>query len=188
MDRIYCYPGTDILVNRLNIQDQKRLQDAERKLTNLRILDLLENPLQGCFDLTHLQAIHRYIFQDIYTWAGKIRTVDIAKKTMFCKVQFIQSQADDIFGKLKAEHYLEGSSRKDLSRKLAFYFSEINALHPFREGNGRSQREFIRELALHNGYKLSFAKISEAEMLDASVDLFLCNYYKMEQIFLKSLE
>jgi cell filamentation protein len=188
MDRIYCYPGTDILVNKLNIQNHKRLLDAERKLTNLRILDLLENPVKGSFDLTHLQAIHRYIFQDIYTWAGKIRTVDIAKKTMFCKVQFIQSQANDIFRKLKMDHYLEGFSQRDLALKLAFYFSEINALHPFREGNGRSQREFIRELALHNGYKLSFAKISEQEMLDASVDSFLCNYEKMEQIFLKSLK
>ena len=62
MDRIYCYPGTDILVNKLNIQNHKRLLDAERKLTNLRILDLLENPVKGSFDLTHLQAIHRYIF------------------------------------------------------------------------------------------------------------------------------
>ena len=61
MDRIYCYPGTDILVNKLNIQNHKRLLDAERKLTNLRILDLLENPVKGSFDLTHLQAIHRYI-------------------------------------------------------------------------------------------------------------------------------
>ena len=78
----------------------------------------------------------------------KVRTVDIAKGNMFCNVRFISSQADVIFSGLKEEHYLAGLDEDMFIKRLAYYFSEINALHPFREGNGRSQREFIRSLAL----------------------------------------
>lgn len=97
MDRVYCYEGTNVLKNKLNIRDQNKLQAIERKLTSLRVLDLLEKPVRGLFDFKHLMEIHRYIFQDLYNWAGHIRIVDIAKGNMFCKAQFIQSQADEIF-------------------------------------------------------------------------------------------
>lgn len=103
-DRIYCYPEWDILINKLNIHDLNKLNEAERKLTQLRINDLITSPVCGNYYLKHLQKIHRYIFQDLYEWAGKIRTVDIAKSNMFIK-------------------------------KIAYYFSEINALHPFRDGH-----------------------------------------------------
>lgn len=105
-----------------------------------------------------MQAIHAYIFQDVYDWAGKIRTVDIAKGNTFCNVRFISSQADAIFSKLKEEYYLAGLEEYMFTKRLAYYFSEINALHPFREGNGHSQREFIRSLALKNGYLIYFEK------------------------------
>ena len=85
-------------------------------------------------DIKHLQAIHRYIFQDVYDWAGKVRTVDIAKGNMFCNVRFISGQADEIFTKLKEEKYLAGLDEETFIKRLAYYFSEINALHPFREG------------------------------------------------------
>lgn len=125
--------------------------------------------------------------QDIYEWAGEIRKVDIAKGNMFCNVKFIESQAEDIFGKLKAENYLKDLSESEFSARLAYYFSEINALHPFREGNGRSQREFIRTLALHNGYVINFAKVSREEMQEASERSFLCDYEMMEKLFLRCI-
>lgn len=168
-DKVYCYPNSDVLANKLNIRDIDRLHEAERRITMLRLDDLLNNPIKGNFDLRHLQSIHEYLFQDIYEWAGKIRIVDIAKSNMFCKVQFIDTQANEIFGKLKLDNFLNGISREEFVKKAAFYFSEINALHPFREGNGRTQREFIRELALHQGYSVHFANICENEMLNASV-------------------
>lgn len=117
-----------------------------------------------------------------------IRTVDIAKGNMFCNVKFIQTQADQIFGKLKDDHYLVGLNKDEYIRKMAYYFSEINALHPFREGNGRAQREFIRSLAQKNGYVIHFNEISPDEMLSASQDSFLCDYGKMEALFEKCLE
>lgn len=96
-DAIYCYPGTDVLVNKLGIQDYEKLQVIERKLTMLRILDLIDKPIKGNFDFKHLCSIHYYIFQDVYDWAGKVRTVDIAKGNRFCNVMFIETQAKEIF-------------------------------------------------------------------------------------------
>ena len=186
-DRIYCYPNSDVLKNKIGIQDMEKLQRLERRLTMLRILELVDKPIQGKFDLQHLRLIHRYIFQDVYDWAGEIRKVDIAKGSMFCNVKFIESQAAEIFKKLKSEDYLQGLNEENTASRLAYYFSEINALHPFREGNGRSQREFIRTLALHIGYVINFAKVSKEEMLKASKDFFLCDYGKMEQLFKKCI-
>ena len=140
-DTKYCYPDTEVLINKLDIRDLDKLHIFERKLTMLRLLELLDKPINGKFDFKHLQAIHAYIFQDVYDWAGKVRTVDIAKGNMFCNVRFISSQADVIFSGLKEEHYLAGLDEDMFIKRLAYYFSEINALHPFREGNGRSQRE-----------------------------------------------
>lgn len=105
-DRIYCYPNSNVLINKLNIRDPDKLHEAERKLTMLRLMDLLEKPIAGKFDFEHLRNIHKYIFQDIYSWAGKVRTVDIAKSNMFCKVQFIETQATEIFGKLQDDGFV----------------------------------------------------------------------------------
>lgn len=187
-DKIYCYPDSDVLINRLNIQDMDRLHEAERKITMLRLNDLLDFPIKGKFDFKHLQSIHNYLFQDIYSWAGEVRIVDIAKSNMFCRVPLIDEQSKRIFGKLKADKFLCGLSKEEFIKKAAYYFSEINALHPFREGNGRTQREFIRELALQQGYTIHFATISEEEMLEASVDSFLCKYGKMEVLFDKVIQ
>ena len=186
-DSVYCYPDSDVLINKLDFRNLDNLLLVERRFTMLRLLELMDNPIKGKFNLKHLQAIHAYIFQDIYDWAGKIRTVDIAKGNMFCKVELIQEQADLLFGKLKKESYLEGLEEETFVKRLAYYFSEINALHPFREGNGRSQREFIRSLADHCGYVLLFDKVSSEEMLSASEASFLCDYSKMEELFRKCI-
>lgn len=181
-DTSYCYQNTNVLKNKLNIHDFEKLQEAERKITMLRIFDLIDVPIEGNFDLKHFKEIHKYIFQDIYDWAGEFRTVDIAKGNMFCKVQFIHIQAEEIFKKINLQS-LESINYDEFISKIAYYFSEINALHPFREGNGRTQREFIRELALKCGYKIDFSKISKEQMLEASKDSFLCKYDKMELLF-----
>lgn len=187
-DRIYCYPNSDVLINKLNIKEQEKLHIFERKLTMLRLIELIDKPIKGNFDFKHLQNIHQYIFQDLYDWAGEVRKIDIAKGNMFCNVKFIDTQAKEIFDKLKKEKYLEGLSEDDFIKKLAYFFSEINALHPFREGNGRSQREFFRSLAIKNGYVISFSNISENEMLEASQKSFLCEYGAMEKLLKKCVQ
>ena len=183
----YCYPDTRVLKNKLGIKDQEELSLAERKLAKYRSRELFESPIKGKFDLAHLQEIHRYLFQDIYDWAGEIRTVDIAKGNLFCRCFVIESEANRIFAELKHEKYLKNLNVADFSKRLAYYFSEINALHPFRESNGRAQREFVRQLAYQNGYFLSFTGISQDEMIAASVAGFKLDYTQMENLILTHL-
>lgn len=113
------------------------LEKAERTLSGRRMDQLLKNPIQGTFDFEHLKAIHRYIFQDIYGWAGKERTVNIAKSNMFCNVMFLDQQAAGIFGNLHNDNLLKGLSRNEFIKKVSYYFGEINALHPFRDNHRR---------------------------------------------------
>lgn len=106
---------------------------------------------------------------------------------MFHNARFLSRQTEEIFGKLKEEDYLHGLEEDDFTVRLAYYISEINALHPFREGNGRGQREFICCSALHNGYVVNFVNAGKDEMLEASRESFLCEYGAMERLFRKCL-
>lgn len=106
---------------------------------------------------------------------------------MFCNVKFIETQSEEIFGKLKEEKFLSNLEISKFIPRLAYYFAEVNALHPFREGNGRTQREFFRTLADQNGYILSFANISEEAMIQISQESFLLKYDGLEQMFWKCL-
>ncbi len=186
-DSKYCYPGTDILINKLNIKNDDLLEKAERILSGRRMDQLLKNPIHGSFDFDHLKAIHRYIFQDLYSWAGKERTVNIAKSNMFCNVMFLDRQAAEIFGKLSDENLLAGLTKNEFVERVSYFFGGINALHPFREGNGRAQREFFRELALHAGHQIDFSVITEDEMIEASVDSFSLEYSKLNNLLQRAV-
>lgn len=187
MQDSYCYPNSRTLKNRLGITDSDELYEAERNLSNLRAEELMHDPIKGRFDFSHLQRIHRYLFQDIYDWAGEVRTVDIAKGNLFCRYFAISSEAERIFNELKSEKYLQDLNAGIFAERLAYYFSEINALHPFREGNGRTQREFIRQLAFQNNYFLSYAGITKDEMVQASIESFKRNYSLLEKMILAHL-
>ena len=182
-DSNYCYPNSFILINKLGIKNGKALNEAEREITTIRISQITENPIKGNFDLKHLQAIHRFIFRDIYSWAGQLRTVNIAKGNQFCNCIYIESGSKPTFDKLKKENYLIGASQDDICEKLAYYLGEINVIHPFREGNGRTQRVFIENLAQVAGYKVDFSNVSAADMIEASALAFGCDYRKMTETF-----
>lgn len=182
-DSKYCYPNSFILINKLGIKDKGKLNDAERKISAIRIYDLKKSPAMGDFDLKHLQSIHRFIFRDIYSWAGEIRTVNIAKGNQFCNCLYIESGSKPTFDKLRNENYLIGTSQDRICKKLAYYLGEINVIHPFREGNGRAQRVFIESLAQVAGYQVDFSNISGAEMIEASALAFNCDYRKMTGVF-----
>lgn len=187
-DRIYCYPDSDVLMNKFDIRNLEKLNTLERKLTMLRVKDLLNTPIGGDFDLEHLCRIHKYIFQDLYLWAGEVRVVEIAKGNMFCRSDFIEEEAKRIFKDIALDIQHGAFQSERAAERFAYHFAEINALHPFREGNGRAQREFIRELAFSQGYLVEFSQVSVAEMLEASKASFLCDYVPMEKIFVKCLE
>ena len=186
-DSYYCYPGTYVLRNKLNIIDADELKSAEREITSLRTAQLMIEPLEGGLDFEYLKRIHTFLFGDIYEWAGKIRSVNISKGNQFCRCEFIEEQMSQIMRKLADENYLYGLDKEKLAERLAYYIGEINAIHPFREGNGRSQRMFIEVLALRNGYHLDFALISNEEMLEASMQTFNLKYELMTALLLRAM-
>ncbi len=167
-DKKYCYPESDVLRNKLDIQDKNKLFEAEKKLTFARLQKLQSEPINGKFDFEHLKAIHEYIFQDIYDWAGKERTVDIGKGNLFCTVPCIQEYATSVFNKYYSQCYANKDNFEDFIRAFADNYGDLNALHPFREGNGRAQREFARLICLDCGYDFDLSCTTHKEMLEAS--------------------
>ena len=187
-DKEYCYPNSYVLKNKLNIKNQEDLSNAEREITSLKIAVAKKNIIWGNFDLAHLQMIHKFIFEDIYTWAGELRHVNISKGNSFCLFEHIVENANNIFKELKEENFLiDTKSKRETTNRLAYYLGEINVIHPFREGNGRTQRLFIEYLAGVAGYGIDFSDITPKEMIVASAEAFNCQYEKMENIFQKSV-
>ena len=182
-DSRYCYPGSHVLKNKLGITDSAALATAEREITAATIAGVMDKPVRGRFDFKHLCDIHRAIFRDIYVWAGKPRMVNISKGNPFCMSNVIPGYAEDIFGKLKSEDFLFGKPMEEMPERLTCYLSEINVLHPFREGNGRTQRAFIGYLAQSAGYYVDFSDVGSKEMLEASVESFDKDYSKMNRMF-----
>lgn len=167
---IYCYEGTNTLVNKLNIKDSKLLNDYEKTTVAIKLVSLEKQGINGAFDITHFSNIHKFLFEDIYFFAGLFRTENIAKDNFrFAEWEYIESELLRLLKELKNEKYLQNMDKHTLSEKLAYYMAELNVLHPFREGNGRTTREFIRQLALKNGYYLNWSLVQPKELLVASV-------------------
>ena len=170
VNSIYCYPNSNTLVNKLDIHDNKKLATVEKKLVLLKLYTLMQNKNIANFDIYHFLSIHKFLFDDIYPFAGKIRSEDIAKDSFrFAKWEYIEEQLRFLFDKLSKDNF-KNLSKDEMSKKLAYYMSELNVLHPFREGNGRTIREFIRELAYVNGYSFDVKNVSPKEMLNASIE------------------
>ncbi|QIW16666.1 cell filamentation protein Fic [Pasteurellaceae bacterium RH1A] len=178
-----------VLTNKLGAKTWEALDFAESLFASRKMVLLLNNPIEGSFDLEHLCYIHRYLFEDIYPWAGEIRQISISKGTSyFAMPDRIEAEAQKLFAKLSGENYLKGLSKEVLAERLAFYLGEINVLHPFREGNGRTQRIFIVQLAQQAGYVLHFQDISAEEMIEASIAANFVNYQPLQAMILARLE
>ena len=188
-DDVYCIPGTAVLKNKAGITDQDQLDEYEGDFTAIRLLELTQNPVEGSFDLAHLCEIHQYLFQDVYNWAGEIRTVDIIRgDSRFCNVRHIQSYSNTVFSALAAEKYLVNLEPKVFANRLAHYLSEINAIHPFREGNGRVQRLFISQLAEQTGYSLDYSALDQAELYPVMQESFLGNVKPLADLIFKIID
>jgi cell filamentation protein len=186
---IYCYSDTDILINKFDIRDNDMLSKLEADLSHYRITELEANTLVGHFGLPHFLKIHKFIFQDIYPFAGKLRAEDIWKgDTFFCKCQYIQQNLEDIFNRLKREGHLYNHNIEVFSGRITFYMAELNAIHSFREGNGRVIREYIRCLALRNGYHINWAQIDKDELLSASIRSIDRDLKPLTRCILNSIE
>jgi cell filamentation protein len=179
----YCYPNSFVLRNKFNIQDEATLSALERELTAVSMAQAIESPIKGKFDLKHLCAIHKFIFSEIYDWAGELRTVNIAKGNQFCLYQHLEQYSDTIFKTLKDEKLLTKTPPDNIVERLAFHLGEINVLHPFREGNGRTQRVFIEYVAQAAGYSIDFGCVSGNEMIEASALSFAQEHDMMIDMF-----
>ena len=158
------------------------LAEAERELTAIAADEIDFNPPP--YSLDYLQSLHRYLFQDIYDWAGEIRTVDISKDdTRFCTVPRIEAEAEKIFARLAQDRWLEHYERADLIAAVAEYYGDINMLHPFREGNGRAQRLMFEHLIINAGYEISWWEVEPEDWRLGNIDAVACDYRRLEAIF-----
>jgi len=165
-----CYPGTSVLVNRFDIRDEEKLNEIEGVITSARYAQWLIDPAAASFDFDHYKTIHRFLFADLYDWAGRVRTADISKKgTVFIPAEDIEQQADLIFGRLRDHRFLQGLPQQEFVEEIVDFYCATNILHPFREGNGRTQRAFLTQLIRNAGYDISFADMDTELLMIATI-------------------
>lgn len=151
----YCYPGTTVLKNKLNIMNIEKLQTYEAKITAAKSLGLRKSGITGNFDSNHIKQIHKYLFEDVYPFAGQFRTENIAKgEFRFAQFEYIETELESLLNKLKKEEYLQGLNKKDLATKLAYYLAELNVLHPFRDENEPlgQQKTYLQKYLQNKGF------------------------------------
>lgn len=169
-DTIYCYPDSTILKNKRDIRDPKKLEEFELVMTSVRAE---EGFPAGNLDAAHYRAIHHHLFQDIYEWAGDYRTIRISKSAnMFCYPENIVSEMRNLFENFERKDFLIGLDVESFSEGLAEFVSELNAIHPFREGNGRTQNIFMGIVADNAGWIMDYDKLDTDLFLNAMIESF----------------
>jgi cell filamentation protein len=166
----YCYPSTTVLKNIPGLHTQSELDAFELVSTMQRA----EEPLpSGNLGVRHYQAIHRYLFQDVYRWAGQFRTVRMAKDgSAFCYPEHIKREMAALLADLTARRGLRGHSRDQFAKEAAEFIATLNAIHPFREGNGRTQTLFLAVIADRAGHPIDLEKLDAEPFLAAMVRSF----------------
>lgn len=166
----YCYPGTTVLRNLLGIKDAVVLEEIETELTTARA----DEPLpSGLLDADHYRAIHHHLFQDVYEWAGQIRTVRTSKgASHFCYPEYIEAELGKLFAGLAAADHLVGRTPEAFAAAAAEFLATLNVIHAFREGNGRAQLSFMLLLAETAGHPLHMERLDPAAWLDAMIASF----------------
>lgn len=168
---IYCYPDSSVLKNKLDIRDPVLLRKVEADLSSARQAEIFRTPVVGRFTATHLCNIHRKLLGDVYSFAGHFRREDIAKgTTRFVTYSQIKEKLQRLLGQLQQEKWLENVPFEAFVARSAYYMAELNYIHPFREGNGRAIREFMRLLFLHNGYVVQWDAVDVEALLNAMID------------------
>jgi cell filamentation protein len=166
----YCYDGTTVLKNIPGIQDQGALDAFEAISTAQRA----DEPLPyGRLGISHYRAIHHHLFQDVYPWAGRFRTVRIGKDgSAFCYPEHIAREMKRLFADLKLRGYFHNLSTDDFASAAAHFLATLNAIHPFREGNGRTQTSFMLLLADRAGHPIELDKLDDRRFMAAMVASF----------------
>lgn len=167
------YPDSNVFINKLDIRDHQKLQAAEADITAIKSQYYLTHPAVQTFDLSHVRSIHRFLFEDLYEWAGEIRGYDLKKgNSIFTPSAKIEFYARQVFNELHNEKLLTEYSKIQFIERLSYYYDLINRLHPFPEGNGRTQRLFIQQLANHNGYHIDWSQVHAWEIEQTAINAF----------------
>ena len=175
MDAGYFVECGDVLTNKLGITDPAELQEREYQITTAKTLDVLNQDPPSVLDFDYLLSLHGALFGDIYDFAGQVRTVNISKpdsSVPFAYADYIKPYSDRIFSELKTRHYLTSLEKPEFVTGLAWLSSELNALHPFREGNGRTIRLFLDQICANAGYVIDFNLAAREEILAADRTAF----------------
>ncbi|SDK33851.1 cell filamentation protein [Agrobacterium fabrum] len=169
-----CYPGTHVLRNKAEIKDQDLLDEFEQLMFDSRAAETLPD---GSFDFAHYRALHRHFFQDVYVWAGELRTIRTGKgENWFCYPEYIEREAERLFSAAAARGDLAGAESRDaFANGAAWFLAELNAIHSFREGNGRIQLVFLTMLTRKASYRLDERKLRPKPFLDAMIASFSGN-------------
>lgn len=169
-DDPYCYAGTTVLINKLDIHDAERLEAFEEEITRERAAEPLP---AGRLSVSHFQAVHRHLFQDVYRWAGRFRSVRIAREgSMFCYPEYIPGELRRVFGELRLAGYLRGRGPTQFAVDAAHFLAELNAIHAFRDGNGRTQLAMLAMVADRAGHPLDLERLDPAAFLSAMIKSF----------------
>lgn len=182
---IYCYPDSDVLKNKLNIRDHGELKQAEEEFVAVKQLVLLQEPIKGRFTMTHLLRIHRFLFEDVYPFAGHLRREQISKgDTLFYPPNMIEQELRRVFREIHERGMLREAKSEVQFQNLSHVMAELNIIHPFREGNGRSIRELIRCMALMYGRFINWGNTDRDTLLNAAVasvydDMAFCDVLKL---------
>lgn len=164
----YTYPGTNVIKNKLNIKNEKKLEEYERQMVSFKLATIQTHKMPEKFDSNRLKYIHKVLFEDIYEFAGKYRDENITKDNfLFAQFEYIQENVDNILNKIDVEK-LKVLSFDEKIKNISYYMTELNVLHPFREGNGRTIREFIRQLLNELNLDIDFSKIEYEEIIRVS--------------------
>ena len=183
-----------ISANLLGATNLKDLHQKERLLTNAKMLSLQENPIEGNLDYKHLKAIHKFLFLEVYRWAGQDRydaniTATFGKDTtLFTAYEKLPNVSKILFDALRDENYFKGQTKVEFIQSASTFMNGLNILHPFREGNGRVQRVYMQYLAKNAGYALHFENISSEEIVYASIEGVEGNLSALKAIFKKSIQ
>ena len=166
----YCYSDSDVLKNKADLRTAQHLEQFETAMTFARA----EEPLpSGRFSIRHYCSVHHHLFQDVYVWAGRFRTIRLAKgENMFCYPENIPAEMKRLFARLNEERLFDARSSPQFANASAHFLAELNAIHPFREGNGRTQLAFVAMLASHAGHPLDLDRLQPEATLYAMIRSF----------------
>jgi len=184
-DDPYVYPGTHILKNIEDIKDAAKLEAFETEVVTVRSTSGV--PI-GNFDAAHYSQIHYHLFQDVYAWAGDYRTIRIAKGgNWFCYPENISAQMTNVFATLESDDYLKNMEQRKFASSAAILLSDLNAIHPFRDGNGRAQLTLLSLLSEKAGHEVNLETLEPKVFLNAMIKSFAGDLDPLKHEIIKML-